>query len=366
MTIYFYKGVFSQFFRAPIKDKHGVCYTCNEQYMMAHKAKLMGDQRTYEKIMKETKPMAIKKLGRRVQFWNQDKWNQFKYDIVLDATRYKVRQHPRIHKMLIETWTEDIAEAAPYDHIWGIGLSIKDAKAGLQWRGTNLLGEAWMQVRAECYPTLVVPYRATNQPERAEQLQKFKTHMFEKLPLSRIIVVEQYDDDKPFNRGALLNLGISESSSPLICLHDVDLLPDDEILRAYLDVLPRNTVRHIGRAWRRYDSDSYLGGILMMWREDYIRINGFPNDFWGWGGEDDLLRDRIQDASLKIQRVNFGTIYDLEEMSLEEKLNYLTKHRLKCEDKWERRDWHRKYPGQCGYCDVEDFQKIGQIKQSLF
>ena len=360
MTVYFYKGVFSQFFRASIVDKHNVRYVCNEQYMMAHKAKLMGDQRTYDKIMQETKPILIKKLGRQIQPWNQDKWNQFKYDIVLDATRYKVQQHTHIHKMLLETWTHDIAEAAPYDLIWGIGLSIKKAKAGAQWRGQNLLGEAWMQVRAECYPTIIVPYRATNQPERAEQLRIFQAHMFQKLPLSRILVVEQHDD-KPFNRGALLNLGVSETSSPLICLHDVDLLPDDKVLRAYLDVLPRNTVRHIGRAWRRYDSDSYLGGILMMRRKEYIQINGFPNDFWGWGGEDDLLRDRIQDARLSIERVNFGTIHDLEQLSLEQKLTYLKKHHLKCKDKWERRDWHRKYPGKFGYGDVEDFQKIGHV-----
>jgi len=364
MTVYFYKGFFSQFFKAPIVDNNGVRYICNEQYMMAHKAKLMGDIRSYKKIMRETKPMEIKKLGRRVQFWNQDKWNQFKYDIVLDATRYKVQQHPRLRQMLLETGVQDIAEAAPRDRIWGIGLSIKDAKAGEPWRGKNLLGQAWMQVRSECYPTIIVPFRATNQPERAAQLVKFKEHMFEKLPLSRILVVEQYDDDKPFNRGALLNLGVSETSASLICLHDVDLLPDDRILKAYLDYMPKKTVRHIGRAWRRYDSDSYLGGILMMWKKDFIDINGFPNDLWGWGGEDDLLRDRIQDARFRVQRVDFGSIYDLEQMSLEEKLEYLKEHRLKCQDKWERRDWHREYPGKYGYSDIEDYRKIGHIQSA--
>ena len=86
MTVYFYKGVFSQFFKAPIVDNNGVRYICNEQYMMAHKAKLMGDIRSYKKIMRETKPMQIKKLGRRVQFWNQDM--EKKYSNLVDSSCY--------------------------------------------------------------------------------------------------------------------------------------------------------------------------------------------------------------------------------------------------------------------------------------
>ena len=101
-----------------------------------------------------------------------------------------------------------------------------------------------------------------------------------------------------------------------------------------------------------------------MWRKDFIEINGFPNDVWGWGGEDDLLRDRIEDAHFRIQRVDFGSIYDLEQMTLEQKMNYLKENNLKCSDKWERRDYHRKHPGKYGYVDVEDYKNVGHIQSA--
>ena len=40
-----------------------------------------------------------------------------------------------------------LAEAAPNDLIWGIGLSVSDAQKGGIWRGSNLLGETLMKVR---------------------------------------------------------------------------------------------------------------------------------------------------------------------------------------------------------------------------
>lgn len=33
-------------------------------------------------------------------------------------------------------------------------------------------------------------------------------------------------------------------------------------------------------------------GISAMTREQYVKMNGFSNDFWGWGGEDDDVSTR--------------------------------------------------------------------------
>jgi len=196
---------------------------------------------------------------------------------------------------------------------------------------------------------ILVPYRATDQPERAEQLKRFVGCMKQKLPAAYVAVLEQADD-RPFNRGALLNAGIEcmgAGGDAILCLHDVDLLPQDDILDEYCAPLPESTVRHIGRAWKRYDSDSYMGGILLIRARDFQRVNGFPNDFWGWGGEDDELRDRIQRAGLAVERSE-GTIVDQEGLTLQQKLARLRKSGQKCRDKWERRAWHTTHPGADG------------------
>ena len=50
---------------------------------------------------------------------------------------------------MLQTGDRCLAEAPPCDAIWGIGLSVADAKKGLAWRVTNLLGKAPMRVRDE-------------------------------------------------------------------------------------------------------------------------------------------------------------------------------------------------------------------------
>ena len=31
----------------------------------------------------------------------------------------------------------------------------------------------------------------------------------------------------------------------------------------------------------------YFGGVSALTPLHYLKINGFPNNYWGWGGEDD-------------------------------------------------------------------------------
>jgi hypothetical protein len=40
--------------------------------------------------------------------------------------------------------------------------------------------------------------------------------------------------------------------------------------------------------------EGYAGGVLTVSRDQYEAINGFSNEFWGWGGEDDDLTNRLK------------------------------------------------------------------------
>lgn len=185
---------------------------------------------------------------------------------------------------------------------------------------------------------IIVPYRAgADQPWRAEQLEQFLNYMHQYLKgvQGQIWVVEQLGN-KPFNRGALLNVGFMMANprrGDTIILHDVDLLPSSSLYMYYN--YNGDSVHHIGRAFSRYDTDSYLGGVLSIPAKVFFEINGFPNDYWGWGGEDDELRERLKGH--KIFRATKGTLVDMENMDASAKLAFLKAHDLKCKNKGQLR-----------------------------
>jgi hypothetical protein len=171
---------------------------------------------------------------------------------------------------------------------------------------------------------VIVPYRAGKQPQRREQLQTFLEEMPRLLPGAYFAIAEQADD-KGFNRGLLFNACIRElrlGISDTVCLHDVDLLPEGGLVGEYTRALLPHTARHIGHAalttLPRYSATKVttrsFGGVSLMHYSDYARVNGFPNDFWGWGGEDNVMGLRItrcHTPALAVER-SVGTLRDLE------------------------------------------------------
>jgi hypothetical protein len=117
--------------------------------------------------------------------------------------------------------------------------------------------------------------------------------------------------------------------------HDVDLLPSDN-LGPHYSRFPTSPI-HVARCWDRYSNNpKYFGGIVSFNSTNMKSINGFPNTFWGWGGEDDEMQKRCEKRGLKWEGVQEGTIRDLENMTVTEKMGLLKEHKeWKCNLKWE-------------------------------
>jgi len=165
-----------------------------------------------------------------------------------------------------------------------------------------------------------------------------------------IYIVEQSNDGRKFNRGKLLNIGFDLArkhgkkngvqNHDVFIFHDVDLLPEDDLAQWYAK-FPTKPI-HIARVWNRYSNNpKYFGGIVSFNSSDMRSINGYPNTFWGWGGEDDEMQKRLERLRKGFDYPNRGTIVDLEQMDLTEKLNFLRQNReWKCLQKWEALDEH--------------------------
>lgn len=141
---------FSQWYESEFSMGHRN-FWCAEQFMMAEKARLFGDMEAYEKIMVSKEQSEIKALGRGVRGFDEEIWDKFKYWIVVNGNYYKFSENEALRKYIISTERAVLAEASPFDCIWGIGMAEDKAQhceAG-NWKGQNLLGFALMEVREE-------------------------------------------------------------------------------------------------------------------------------------------------------------------------------------------------------------------------
>lgn len=191
---------------------------------------------------------------------------------------------------------------------------------------------------------IVLPYLDRYEEQnREEQLGKFRTlfRQFFTDEQCQIVVVEQnrYDGRK-FNRGKLLNIGFNYASHTFpemthVIFHDVDLIPSQELIDYYLKVPEENEVLHLAGAWNRYMEQHnidkkhiYIGGVLSLRASTFQAANGFPNNFFGWGGEDDELSNRLfLNLHTTLTRPETGSYTDLENLSLSQKMYVLRKNR---------------------------------------
>jgi len=151
---------------------------------------------------------------------------------------------------------------------------------------------------------IIVPFR-----DREEHLRTFLFHMHSFLPRQQvdygIFIVEQ-DGSGAFNRAMLLNVGAAEAlkSYDFQCFifHDVDLLPEDDRNLYTCPVQPRHMSVAINNFLYRLPYDDIFGGVSAMTVDQFRQVNGFSNMFWGWGGEDDDMSNRLRQKKLYISR----------------------------------------------------------------
>lgn len=170
---------------------------------------------------------------------------------------------------------------------------------------------------------IIIPFRehidSTIRINHLKQLYKHMNNFFNNTNITHsYFIINQTSYNKRFNRGKLLNIGFEIANKlkyDIFVTHDVDMLPDDYLLQYYL-YIPKYPI-HIAypKSTVKYSYSTYIGGINIYSKKDYIKINGFPNDFWGWGGEDDAIYDRISINNLPVIRPNKGNVQELEHKS---------------------------------------------------
>ena len=132
-------------------------FTCSEQAFMYEKCKCFdgNNEILLSEILQESNPNKIKKLGRQVRNFDEYKWDQVRYDIMVKCLRAKFKQNHVLKEELLKTYPNELYEASPWDKIWGIGYEKHIAvDIDPTQYGRNLLGKALMEIREEMYRDL--------------------------------------------------------------------------------------------------------------------------------------------------------------------------------------------------------------------
>ena len=137
---------------------------------------------------------------------------------------------------------------------------------------------------------ICIPYR--NRKEHIERLVPHLSDHLNKQGIEHKFYVGHQVDDKLFNRGAMKNIAAEHAlkdGCDYVAWHDVDMLPFEGSDYSY----PEDTPIHIATQLSKYNYgmnyDQYFGGVVLFNKDHIEKTNGYSNDYWDWGMEDDDL-----------------------------------------------------------------------------
>ena len=99
-------------------------------------------------------------------------------------------------------------------------------------------------------------------------------------------------DDKLFNRGATKNIAAKhafEDGCDYIVWHDIDMIPEEGADYSYPEKHPIHIATNIEQMEWGLKYHEYFGGAVLFSKEQVEATNGYSNNYWDWGMEDDDL-----------------------------------------------------------------------------
>ena len=180
----------------------------------------------------------------------------------------------------------------------------KEDPAVLARRLGVLPGGQWKPTH--CQPlynvAIVLPYR-----NRQSQLTVFMNYIHPFLQSQnleyRIFVIEQ-STKKEFNRAKLFNIGFAEATKindfHCFIFQDIDLIPQNPDNIYACTKMPRHMSSSVNTFRYNLPYTGLFGGAIALTRQQFEKVNGFSNVYFGWGGEDDDFYSRLQSRGFPV------------------------------------------------------------------
>ncbi len=121
-----------------------------EQFIQYCKALFFRDRYHQRLLLSTTDPYECKRLGHKIDGFNQEKWDEQAPIVCNRALREKVDQNSFVKEFLISTGDKILAEAAPNSK-WACGLKLSDKNIldVSKWERVGHGGMVYMKIRSE-------------------------------------------------------------------------------------------------------------------------------------------------------------------------------------------------------------------------
>lgn len=137
-----------------------------------------------------------------------------------------------------------------------------------------------------------VPYR-NREAHLKEFIPKVGEYL-EKRGIDYCMYFAHQKDEKLFNRGAMKNIAAKvafEDGCDYIVWHDIDMIPVEGggADYSYPAEYPVHIATNISQMDYKLKYFEYFGGAVVFTKEQVEKTNGYSNEYWDWGSEDDDL-----------------------------------------------------------------------------
>ena len=147
---------------------------------------------------------------------------------------------------------------------------------------------------------VIIPIR--NRDKELNEITDILEDIFKKQNIDAKYYIVEQEEGAKFNKGKISNAAFIESLkdnfSDYYLFNDVDLWPENSNVIKY-NINTENIIRH------PYGSKHCIGGFFLTTKKTFREINGYSNNYQGWGGEDTDLQNRAECKNIKIDRSDF-------------------------------------------------------------
>jgi len=156
---------------------------------------------------------------------------------------------------------------------------------------------------------VIVPYR--NRPDQLEILINHLNPILQLQQLEYQIFIVNQEENTTFSRARLMNAGVQYLENnknytwDCYVFHDVDLLIESpKGLYKCLEKYPRHLSSSIDKYHYTVPWNGIVGGAMAFTPDQFRKVNGYSNEYWGWGCEDDDMFVRIVHSCYNLEQAD--------------------------------------------------------------